>query len=316
MVDDVRALPHAALEEFLSTTDRSPADVYRRPDYSWTRLQRDAGRHVPALEDGSAEERDLLRAVRRLLHIDDPERVAAYREWLAAATPPRMSDMDERQRRLLLMLHYDLWGTRRTFADLGASLTTLWRHETVRKELHELLGVLDARSTTLTRPSSLAAEIPLHVQATYSRDEILGAYGEGSPARPPQFREGVRHVPGTATDLLLITLHKAQRDYSPTTLYRDYAISPSCFHWESQSTQSAGSPTIQRYEQHAARGHTIVLFVRERRTLETGVGSPYVCLGPVQYVSSSGSRPVSFTWELDVPMPEELFETARTVAAA
>jgi hypothetical protein len=316
MVDDLRALPHATLAEFLSTTDRSPVDVYRRQDYSWTRLRRDAGRHVPAPQDGSAEERDLLRAVRRLLHIDDPERVAAYREWLAAATPPRVSDMDARQRRLLLMLHYDVWGTRRTFTDLDASLATLWRYETVREELRDLLGVLDARSTTLTRPSSLAAEIPLHVHATYTRDEILGAYGEGSPARPPQFREGVRHVPGAATDLLLITLHKAQRDYSPTTLYRDYAISPSRFHWESQSTQSAGSPTIQRYEQHAARDHTIVLFVRERRTLETGVGSPYVCLGPAQYVSSTGSRPVSFTWALDVPMPEELFETARTVAAA
>jgi superfamily II DNA or RNA helicase/HKD family nuclease len=316
MVDDLRALPHARLDEFLSATDRSPVDVYRRQDYSWTRLRRDAGRHVAGTADTVAEERDLLRAVRRLLHIDDPERVAAYREWLTAATPPRESDVDERQRRLLLMLHYDLWGTRRTFADLDASLAALWRHATVREELRELLDVLDARSTTLTRPSSLAPEIPLHAHASYTRDEILGAYGEGSPSRPPQFREGVRHVPGSATDLLLITLHKAERDYSPTTLYRDYAISPTRFHWESQSTQSAGSPTIQRYEQHADRDHTIVLFVRERRTLETGVGAPYVCLGPVQYVDSSGSRPVSFTWALDVPMPEELFETARTVAAA
>jgi Domain of unknown function (DUF3427) len=182
--------------------------------------------------------------------------------------------------------------------------------------LHELLGVLDARSATLTRPSSLAPEIPLHVHATYSRDEILGAYGEGSAAGPPQFREGVRHVESASTDLLLITLRKAERDYSPTTLYRDYAISPILFHWESQSTQSAGSAAIQRYEQHAQRGHSIMLFVRERRTLETGVGSPYVCLGPAEYRSSAGSRPVSFTWELETPMPEELFETARTVAAA
>ena len=119
-----------------------------------------------------------------------------------------------------------------------------------------------------------------------------------------------------ATDLLLVTLKKAERDYSPTTLYRDYAISPSLFHWESQSTQSDVSPTIRRYEQHAARNHTIVLFVRERKTLETGIGSPYVCLGPARYVSSSGSRPVSFTWELETPMPEELFASARTVAAA
>jgi hypothetical protein len=58
------------------------------------------------------------------------------------------------------------------------------------------------------------------VHAAYSRDEILGAYGEGSPAKPPQFREGVRHIESAATDVLLITLKKAERDYSPTTVSR------------------------------------------------------------------------------------------------
>ena len=315
LVDDLRGLPQATLAQFLSETNRTPVDVYRRQDYGWTRLKRDAGRPIPAAREPD-EERDLLRALRRMLHIDDPERVRVYRELLVASTTPRISDLDERRRRLLLMLHYDLWGTRRVFPDLDASLQTFWRHEVVREELHELLGVLDERSTTLTRPSKLAPDIPLHVHAAYSRDEILGAYGEGSPAKPPQFREGVRHIESAATDVLLITLKKAERDYSPTTLYRDYAIAPDRFHWESQSTQSARSPTIQRYEQHAGRNHTIVLFVRERRTLETGVGSPYVCLGPARYAASSGSRPVSFTWDLETPMPEELFESARAVAAA
>ena len=315
MVDDLRQLRQASLDDFLRETNRPPTDVYRRPDYSWTRLRRDAGLSVPGAT-GADEERDLLRALRRMLHIDDPERVRIYRELLTAARPPRPTEIDERLRRLLLMLHYDLWGTRRTFPDLDSSLRALWRNEAVRQELHDMLGVLDARSETLTRPSNLAPEIPLHVHATYSRDEILGAYGEGSPDRPPQFREGVRHVESASTDLLLVTLRKTERDYSPTTLYRDYAISPVLFHWESQSTQSAGSRTIQRYEQHAERDHTIVLFVRERRTVETGTGSPYVCLGRGGYRSSTGSRPVSFTWALETPMPEQLFESARAVAAA
>jgi hypothetical protein len=315
LVEDLRGLPQATLPQFLAETHRTPVDVYRRQDYGWTRLKRDAGRPIPAA-GAPDEERDLLRAVRRMLHIDDPERVRVYRELLVAPTPPRRSDLGERQRRLLLMLHYDLWGTRRVFPDLDASMRRFWGHEPVREELHDLLGVLDERSAMLTQPSKLAPDIPLHVHAAYSRDEILGAYGEGSPAKPPQFREGVRHIESAATDLLLITLKKAERDYSPTTLYRDYAIAPDRFHWESQSTQSAGSPTIQRYEQHASRDHTIVLFVRERRTLETGVGAPYVCLGPAGYATSSGSRPVSFTWDLETPMPEELFESARAVAAA
>jgi hypothetical protein len=62
--------------------------------------------------------------------------------------------------------------------------------------------------------------------------------------------------------------------------------------------------------------HTIALFVRDRRTLDNGVASPYVFLGPARFLNSTGDRPVAFTWQLTTPMPEELFEVARTVGAA
>jgi hypothetical protein len=315
LVDDLRGLSAESLAQFLNQTDREVEDVYRRQDHSWTRLRREAGAKVPRSASES-DERDLLRALRRMLNIDDPERVQFYREILARARAPKVHTLDRRQRRLLLMLHYDLWGSRRRFSDLDASLQTLWAHKAVCAELSELLAVLDARSKTLSRPSGMRPEIPLHVHAQYTRDEILGAYGEGTPSRPPVFREGVRHIESAATDVLLVTLKKAERDYSPTTMYRDYAISPTLFHWESQSTQRAGSPTIRRYEDHVKRNHTIALFVRDRKILDNGVGSPYVFLGPVEFVNSSGDRPVSFTWRLTTPMPEELFEVARTVGAA
>jgi hypothetical protein len=41
----------------------------------------------------------------------------------------------------------------------------------------------------------------------------------------------------------LITLKRSDSEYSPTTMYRDFALSPSLFHWESQSTTSSTSPT-------------------------------------------------------------------------
>ena len=316
LVEDLQALPDSTLSSFLEQTSRTPRDVYRRQDNSWTKLRRDAGRAVRRGGD-AAHERDLLRAVRRMLHVDDPERIGVYREWLAAPCPPETDHLDVRQRHLLLMLHYDLWGSRRTFIDVDASMAALWPHASVRDELCELLEVLDQRSDTLTRPSTLPPEVPLHVHAMYSRDEILGAYGEGTAARPAQFREGVRHIESAATDVLLVTLKKAERDHSPTTLYRDFAVARDRFHWESQSTQSKGTPSIRRYEEHVSRGHAVVLFVRERKTEPgTGIGAPYVGLGPVRYLSSSGSRPVSFTWELETPMPEAVFELARAVAAA
>ena len=55
--------------------------------------------------------------------------------------------------------------------------------------------------------------------------------------KPNSFREGVLFSPGANADAFLVTLHKSEADYSPTTMYQDYAISPELFHWESQSAQ-------------------------------------------------------------------------------
>jgi hypothetical protein len=122
-------------------------------------------------------------------------------------------------------------------------------------------------------------------------------------------------VPQVSSDVFFIDLRKAERDYSPTTMYKDYAINRELFHWESQSRQHPGQPTVRRYIEHDARGTNVLLFVREKKTFELGI-QPFTFLGPAKYVDHEGARPVAFTWRLPVPMPEELFEVARSVAAA
>lgn len=86
-------------------------------------------------------------------------------------------------------------------------------------------------------------------------------------------------------------------------MYRDYPISPTLFHWESQSTTSVASPTGQRY----LRGDSIVLlFVRRERENDFGT-APYVYLGPASYVSHTGNRPIAITWKLNHAMPGDLY---------
>ena len=80
---------------------------------------------------------------------------------------------------------------------------------------------------------------------------------------------------------------------------------------ESQSRQTPQQPTVQRYISHQTRGTRVLLFVRERKTFELGTQA-FTFLGPATYVE----RPVAFSWRLPAPMPEELFEVARSVAAA
>jgi hypothetical protein len=190
------AISFAGLDvQFLNGTGREPLDPYRSTDASWTRLRRGAG--LPVVARGEVDdEHVLLRAVRRSLHVDDPERVSFYRSLLGHAEAPKVVDFDGRQKRLLWMLLWGMWGLGRKFDDLDAGLRELWGHNAVLKELGELLAV-STNATKLHAARSLPARSG--GAARGSRDlcperEILAAYGLGSPAVPPQVREGVRSV--------------------------------------------------------------------------------------------------------------------------
>ncbi len=314
LVEDLRDRGDISLRRFLDETGRGPVELYSQPSRSWTALRREAGLNVPA--PASDRETTLLRAVGRLLHVDDRERVDLYRDVLAGGSPPRLADFDPRQQRLLAMLHYGLWGVRPSdFDSFDEGFARLWPHETARNELVELLGVLDEASNTITHPHGLDPRIALATHATYSRDEAVAAMGLGNARKPPQVREGVRLIKEANTDAFFVTLHKSDKDYSPTTMYQDYAISRDHFHWESQSITSEASGTGQRYINHALEGSNVVIFVRERLKVD-GRTAPYLCLGPATYVEHEGERPMAITWKLHRPMPESAFEAARAVAAA
>ena len=68
--------------------------------------------------------------------------------------------------------------------------------------------------------------------------------------KPATVREGVKWLPEKQLDVFFVTLNKADKDYSPTTMYQDYSINENLFHWQSQSTTAADSPTGQRYIHH------------------------------------------------------------------
>jgi hypothetical protein len=194
----------------------------------------------------------------------------------------------------------------------------------VRAELVELFGVLDDRTRHLTMPISglipeaereLFTGVPLSVHATYTREEVLVALGHSSMKSRSSHREGpLRHEP-TNTDWFFVTLEKSERYYSPSTRYRDYAVSPELFHWESQSRTREESPTGQRYIHHAARGSHVMLFVRRTNKI-AGDTVPFTFLGPMTYVSHLREQPMSIMWRLHKPMPLDVFRIARVAAGA
>jgi hypothetical protein len=131
-------------------------------------------------------------------------------------------------------------------------------------------------------------QVPLSVHARHTVDDVLAAFGVLDIGRSVWKQTGVVRDERTNSDLFFVTLEKSEREYSPSTLYKDYAISPTLFHWESQSTTSQRSPTGQRYIQQHQRGGNVLLFVRQRRK-QGGRTVPYTFLGPVDYTSHRAS---------------------------
>ena len=68
-------------------------------------------------------------------------------------------------------------------------------------------------------------QVPTILTPRYSRDEVLAALGRLALDKPFSQREGPLWNPATNSDWFFITLEKSEKHYSPTTRYRDYAIS-------------------------------------------------------------------------------------------
>ena len=171
----------------------------------------------------------------------------------------------------------------------------------LRSECLDILKIRYDRIDFVDEPLAGDLDLPLDVYASYSRDQLFAALDVPKPA---SIREGVKHLPDKKLDVLLVTLHKSEDDYTPTTMYRDYSINERLFHWQSQSTTSAESETGRRYIEHGRRGYRVLLFVRDFKVDQaSGLASPYTFLGTANYVRHEGSRPMSIVWKLDRPIP-------------
>lgn len=295
--------PEASLATFLRETGIDRYDLYRN-GRCFSDLRRAAGFKVAP--HGPDEDR-LARALGRLLHVDDPDRLRFYEELIQPSFNP--GTLDEKSRRRLMMLLCTLFGPEAA-GDLKGHHARLKAHPAICEELKSLLHVLAADVSHMPREADLHVDIPLALHASYSRDEIMAAFADVRDGRLFQPREGVVFDRPTRCNLLFVTLRKSERDYSPSTMYEDYAISAEYFHWQSQSTTRSGTEKGKRHSEHRDRDIKPVLFMRESRKSENGT-MPYLFLGPVRYVSHEGERPMNILWRLGTPLPADYLRLAR-----
>ncbi len=294
------------LREFLEESGLGLDDIYGG-DRSFSDLREAAGLSVaPA----GPHEAVLRRAIGRLVHVDDQPRIDAYRDLAARSEPPEVSALRARERRTLRMLIGSLTDKAVTKTDsLEAGARLLWRHPQVLYELAELLDVLADAISHVSTPLTGRPDVPLAVHARYTRIEILAALGIGDGAKVAPWQTGVYWAEDERADLLAFTLDKTSGGFSPTTRYRDYAISSELIHWESQSVTRADSETGRRYQTHVAGGSSVMLFARHR-----AADRAFHFLGPATYVRHEGELPMAITWRLEHPLPGDLFASFAAVA--
>lgn len=282
-----------SLGDFLSYSGLSLQDVYRN-NRCWSDLRETAG--LPVLPKG-AHEASLRRALGRLLHVDDKRRLGAY-----TAVVRGDLEIDHRVKRMLLA---QLWRSvdQVSSSSIEEATAELKRHPQVCAELGELLRLLEERSTHPHYPMKMFPDEPLQLHARYTREEIQAAIDIGRGAATPTWREGVRWDEASKTDLLLFTLDKSSGSFSPTTSYRDFALSRDLIHWESQSTTSEDSVVGKRYQFHQVAGSRVFLFARV-----TPKERSFWFLGPATYQHHVGSRPMAINWKLEVPIPADLYQ--------
>jgi superfamily II DNA or RNA helicase len=314
LANELRTLGGVGLREFLELTGRELAEVYDAGGF--TAIKRTAGLLPEAAPPG---EEELGGKLRLLIHIDDPERLGLYlrtaqalqpqaevardsADALLSALPPNAMD-----RLRLLMLGYQLFPATADKLDARAVLQRLAGQPQICAELEELSRkLLDGVGLAAVHPLPDPGW-PLSLHRRYSRREILTAVGRWNDSQKPDAREGMVRLPARKTEILFVTLDKSHRSFSPSTRYEDYAVSDRLFHWQSQAATSAGSEAGRRYIEQQENGWRFLFFVRATREVA------FTYLGPVRYLSHAGSRPMSITWKLDVPIPGTLLQEYATL---
>lgn len=307
-----------SMVEFLLETGLPIDSLYTSKGMSWSHYLGASGRTPNT--DFTKEEDFLLAQARSLLHVTDPVRAEQYFK-IAAGTWKSYSDMPSREKAFARMLYGHLWATAGkpvafTPGSIDAALELFSQYPRFASEIQELMFFQTQQSRTRFTPiKGDLGSGALFAHAEYTRGEMVGAMApEDSPEKSLQlFREGVKHFPEHNTDLLFVTLDKEGDKFTPTTRYHDYPISPSRFHWESQSTTTLSSKTGQRYLNHVELGGRILLFVREQPKNQFGLGTAFTLLGEANYHQHRGERPIQIEWDLVVPMPLELFERSKLI---
>lgn len=295
---------------FVETTGLTPLEILRNKTWSeW----KTAAYHQQPISDPDLE--DARKAMRRVSLRTDPDRldqVSRLSEF-SVREDSNSYGLTESDR---AALHYNLWGKKGSDCGVRSYEESFAKWRRNKASNSDLVEIIQWRKSVHPYPTTrldISEDIFLNLHAAYGFYEIKATFGLADINRAGPTGTGVIHSKNQLVYIHLVTFRKEEKDFAPTTRYKDYLISRSKLHWESQAGRTQASKTGQNYIHFQERGYKILFFARLDKEIE-GETAPFIFLGPAAHLCSyEGNRPISMVWELAYPAPAALFEAGRVI---
>lgn len=246
------------LENFLDHYRLDPRSIYKFSSFSRLCARADVTENFE-----EPIENVMTKALSRFACVDSRRWIAFMLRILTNTGYPDFAKLTDIEKRMFRMFYITMWGKAIedwTADEVSENIHALLNSPTMLSELIALLRYNYNRIDFIDEPVDLGFDCPLDLHCSYTREQLLVAMDF---MKPSIVREGVKWLPDKNIDVFFITLNKSDKDYSPTTMYQDYSINETLFHWQSQSTTNAEGKVGQRYINHRKNGSKVLLFVRE-----------------------------------------------------
>jgi superfamily II DNA or RNA helicase len=302
---------HLTLNNFIDFTNIELRLIYKKG--SWKRLCADAGAIIDFTDPNEIELTRLIS--KKLLQCNSFSYLNFIKRLIHKGF--KLAQPSAEEQVMSLMFHYDVWqdaGLKFGLKTLEDSLSQVAKNPMMLSELTEVVDYLIEKIDFVERDVQLDFAFPLKAHSRYNRDQILAALGLHTFIKASSNREGVALNKALNIEALFVTLKKSEKEYSPTTLYDDYAINEYLFHWQSQNATAPESPKGQSYINHQKTDKKILLFVREQNDDQYGFTMGYVFIGEASFIKSTGARPMNIEWKLKEPMPPYIWKESGKLA--
>ncbi len=303
------------LRNFLELFNLDWRQIYKSPG-GWTYLKQSAGLKIEGYTR-TREVENMENGLVRLYHINSNEFWCFVERLIDNdfCYNPR----DKKEAKFAQLFYYDVlylelkkynerFGT--SHASMQDAIKALGQFPYFVEELKELVALRLDQLCQTTQWIDGIGEVGIELYGCYSSDEIHllceNRLMRGNPL-------GTQYIPDQKLSLVFVTTNKSDKDYSPSTLYKDYAVNECQFHWQSKNDVTPEMAEGQRFIHQKENGWRFLLFVRETKKDVYGNTNAYYCLGLMDYASYEGASPMNIIWNMRDKIPGFILEKTQAV---